>query len=131
VIAPALTEGNEGESVSRRERALAELSIKGGRSAGKSEPVLGSTIGSGDGEVRDCSDSEAPNNARASACFLRVALESSSVEESATISVSVPSSVRILEVFNRGACMLSTTESRRALAFNTLWWDVARGGDPC
>jgi hypothetical protein len=51
----AFTEGDEGESVSRRERALApaELSIRGGRSAGKPEPAFGSSVGSGDGEVRD------------------------------------------------------------------------------
>jgi hypothetical protein len=52
------------------------------------------------------------------------------VEKLATTSVSVLDSLRALEVFNRGACMLSTTESRRALAFDKLCGDIARDGDP-
>jgi len=50
-----------------------------------------------------------------------------SAEELATTSVSL----RALEVFNRGACMLSTTETRGALAFDTFCGDIARDGDPC
>jgi len=52
---PTFTEGEEGESVSRRERALvlAELSIRGDCSAGKPEPEFGSSAGVRDDEVRD------------------------------------------------------------------------------
>jgi len=59
-------------------------------SMGGSEDMV-ADVGSGDREVKDSSESEAPNNACASAFFLRVALEvSGSVEELATTSVSVP-----------------------------------------
>lgn len=80
--------------------------------------------------MRDGSESEAPNKARASAFFLRVALEGSG-------SVAVPDTTSVLNSagglgsFGRGACMLSTTESKRALAFATLSWCEDRGGDPC
>ena len=80
--------------------------------------------------MRDCSESEAPNNARASAFFLRVALEGSwSVAVPETTSVF--NSVGGLGSFGRGACMLSTTESKRALAFAALSCSEDRGGDPC
>jgi hypothetical protein len=126
--APAFTEGDEGESVSRRDRELIELSIRGSPSVGNAlEPVFGSSVGGGDGEVRDCSESEAPNNARVSAFFLRVTLEESgSAEDLATTSVLVLDSLGLVESLDRGACMLSTTESRRALAFNALSGDVGR-----
>jgi hypothetical protein len=82
--------------------------------------------------VRDRSESEAPNKTCASAFFLRVALEGSdSVAEMATKPVSVFNSIGVLEVFVRGACMLFTTESRRALAFDALSGDVGRNMDPC
>lgn len=116
--------GDEGEIVSWSERELRELSIRGACSADWP------SVGWGDGDKRDCSESEAPNRARASAFFLRVALEGSG-------SVAVPETTSVLNSvgglgsFGRGACMLSTTESRRALAFEALSWSEARGGDPC
>jgi hypothetical protein len=108
---------DEGESVSWRERKLAELSIRGDLSEGN-PPELPSA-GCGDGEVRDCSESEAPNNARVSAFFRRVALEGSgSAEGLVTTSALVLNSLGGPDIFDRGACMLSTTESRRALALD-------------
>lgn len=129
----AFTERDDGESVSWRESELADGSMRGGRSAGNiAEPVVGSSVGGGVGEVRDCSESEEPNKARASAFCLRVALEGSdSVVELATTSVSILNSIGVLEIFVRGTCMLFTTESRRALAFDALSWDVGRKEDPC
>ena len=59
-------------------------------SMGGSEGMV-AVVGSGDREVRDSSESEAPNKSCASAFFFRVALEvSGSVEELVTTSVSVP-----------------------------------------
>ena len=52
----AFTERDDGERVSWRESELADGSIRGGLSAGNTaEPVLGSSVGGGEGEVRDCS----------------------------------------------------------------------------
>ena len=128
---PAFTEGGEGESVSRSERELTELSICGGCSTDNPpEPVIEPSTGCGDGDVRDCSESEAPNKARASAFFLRVALEGS-VSLGVPATISVFSSVGGVGSLGRGACMLSTTESSRALAFDALSWGEARGGGPC
>jgi hypothetical protein len=126
-------EGDDGERVSRRERELEEVSISEGRSAGgKAEPVVGSSVGGGEGVVRDRSESEEPNKTCASAFFLRVVLDvSDSVAELATTSVSVLNSIGVLAVFVCGACMLFTMESRRALAFNALSCDIGRKVDPC
>src|SRR6266851_10493277 len=116
-------------SLSGSPMALAQLvnvSIRGGHSASKTEElVVGSSVGGGEGEVRDHSESEAPNKARMSTFFLRVALDGSgSVAVLGPTSVSVLNSSGVLKTFGHGACMLFTTESRRALAFNVLSWDI-------
>ena len=127
----AFSERDDGERVSWRESELADGSIRGLSAGNTAEPVVGSSVGGGEGEVRDCSESEEPHKACASAFFLRVALDGSgSVVEWATTSVSILNSIGVLEIFVRGACMLFTTESKRALAFDALSWDVGRN-DPC
>ena len=91
----AFTERDDGERVSWRESELADGSIRGGLSAGNTaEPVVGSSVGGGEGEVRDCSESEEPHKACASAFFLRVALDGlGSVVELGTTSVSILNSI--------------------------------------
>ena len=84
-------EANDGESTSQREWELVDVLIRGGRSTGNTEElVVGSSIGGGEGEVRDRSESEAPNKAHVSTFFLHVALDGlSSVAVLALTSVSI------------------------------------------
>ncbi len=107
---------------------MAKAPLEGsGNLSNTEELVVGSSVSGGEGEVRDHSESEAPNKAHASTFFLRVALDGSgSVAVLAPISVSVLNSSGVLKTFGRGACMLFTTESRRALAFDALSWDIGR-----
>ena len=92
----AFTERDDGKRVSWRELEQADGSIRGGLSAGNTaEPVVGLSVGGGEGEVKDCSESEEPHKACASAFFLRVALDGSgSVAELATTSMSILNSIR-------------------------------------
>jgi hypothetical protein len=85
-------EADDGESTSRREWELVDILIRGGRSTGNTEElVVGSSVGGGEGEVRDRSESEALNKARTSTFFLRVALDGSG-----SVAVLVPTSVSVL-----------------------------------
>ena len=116
---------DDGESTSRREWELVDILIRGGRSTGNTEElVVGLSIGGGEGEVRDHSESEALNKARASTFFLRVALDGSG-----SVAVLVPTSVSVLNSMGTGdlrpwRLYAVRKESRRALAFDALSWDI-------
>jgi len=91
----AFTEHDDGKRVSWRESEQVDGSIREGLSVGNTaEPVVGLSIGGGEGEVKDCSESEEPHKACASTFFLCVALDGSgSVVELAMTSMSILNSI--------------------------------------